>query len=162
MDDMPPLDRRERYLEMLCALTVLLGKNPAIPQPYIRSDGELHFCCGSSRELLIITRRALGGRWEKSGRQGDYSDWLELDGTWHGFKVQLSAVRDAVCERVVVGMHEVTEEVPDPEVLATVPVVKVTRTVEDVRWECGSILKPDADESAPVQDTAAETEVAAA
>jgi hypothetical protein len=40
----------------------------------------------------------------------------------------------------VVGTREVTEEVPDPEALAAVPKVTVTRTVEDVRWECRPLL----------------------
>lgn len=48
--------------------------------------------------------------------------------------------RDAVCERVVTGTREVTEEVPDPDALASVPKVTVTKTVEDVEWVCKPLL----------------------
>jgi hypothetical protein len=58
------------------------------------------------------------------------------------------AERDQVCERVVVGTHEETCEEQDPEALAAVPVRAVTKTVEDVRWECTPIL---AAESAPAE-----------
>ncbi len=44
--------------------------------------------------------------------------------------------RAKVCERVVTGTREVTEEVPDPDA----PKVTVTRVVEDVEWRCSSIL----------------------
>jgi hypothetical protein len=55
--------------------------------------------------------------------------------------------REQVCERVVTGTREVTEEVPDAEALAAVPTVTVTKTVEDVEWVCRPLL---ADEQAPV------------
>jgi hypothetical protein len=52
------------------------------------------------------------------------------------------AARDLVCERVVTGTQEVTEEVADPEALAAVPKVSVTRTVDVVEWRCDGFLKP--------------------
>lgn len=52
------------------------------------------------------------------------------------------AGRDLVCERVVTGTQEVTEEVADPEALAAVPKVSVTKTVEVVEWKCDGFLKP--------------------
>lgn len=55
-----------------------------------------------------------------------------------GLRVYLA--REEICERVVVGTREVTEEVPDPDALAAIPKVTVTTTVEDVEWRCGSIL----------------------
>lgn len=58
-------------------------------------------------------------------------------------KVDVYAGRDEVCERVVVGTREVTEEVPDPEALAAVPTVSVTKTVEDVEWKCLPLLAVD-------------------
>jgi hypothetical protein len=38
----------------------------------------------------------------------------------------------------VTGTYEVTEEVPDPD--ADVPMVTVTRTVENVEWDCHPVL----------------------
>ncbi len=56
--------------------------------------------------------------------------------------MNLSAFRDDVCERIVTGTHQVTETGKDPEALAAVPEIEVTKTVEDVEWRCGSILAP--------------------
>ena len=56
-------------------------------------------------------------------------------------KVDILANREEVCERVVVDTVEVVEEVPDPEVLATVPKVTVTRTEEIVEWQCRPLLE---------------------
>lgn len=50
------------------------------------------------------------------------------------------ASRELVCTKRVLGVREVTEEVPDPDALAAVPKVKVTRTVEDVEWDCMPLL----------------------
>lgn len=52
----------------------------------------------------------------------------------------LLASREAVCERVVVGTREVTEQVPDPDALAAVRTVTVTRTEDIVEWHCGPLL----------------------
>jgi hypothetical protein len=59
-----------------------------------------------------------------------------VDLTWHGITASILARRDAVCERVVIDTREFTEEVPDPEALAAVPTVTVTRTEEVVEWQC--------------------------
>lgn len=53
---------------------------------------------------------------------------------------QVVTYRDTVCERVVLSSREIEEEVPDPELaeaaLADVPMIKTTRTVEEVEWHC--------------------------
>jgi hypothetical protein len=74
-----------------------------------------------------------------------------VNGNWAGVKVTFGSVgvdvtieRDEICERVVVDTREVTEEVPDPQALAAVPKVTVTRTVEDVEWRCRPLLAGDA------------------
>lgn len=67
-----------------------------------------------------------------------------------GIHLVIEADREEVCERVVVGTHQVTEEVPDPDVVAAAPLVTRTRVVEDVRWECRPLLReaPTAAETA--------------
>lgn len=50
------------------------------------------------------------------------------------------ASRSDVCERVEIGQRTVTETVPDPELVADVPLVEVTRTVTDYRWECSPLM----------------------
>lgn len=48
--------------------------------------------------------------------------------------------RAQICQRVVVASHEVIEDVPDPDLLATLPRKAVRRVVEDVQWYCGPLL----------------------
>lgn len=57
-----------------------------------------------------------------------------------GCVVKLLAWRTEMCEQVVVGTREVTEEVPDPILLAAVPTVTVTRTEQVTRWQCKPVL----------------------
>ena len=54
--------------------------------------------------------------------------------------VKMLASRDEVCERVVTGVETVTETVPDPELVAQVPLVEVNRAVELVEWVCRPLL----------------------
>ncbi|PRY35299.1 hypothetical protein [Umezawaea tangerina] len=55
--------------------------------------------------------------------------------------------REAVCEKVVT-TETVTRTVPDPAVLATVPLVEVTETVENVEWVCKPLLAGTAETTA--------------
>lgn len=59
---------------------------------------------------------------------------------FEGVSLHVYVDREEICEKVVTGTHEVTEEVPDPEALAAVPTVMVIKTVEDVEWRCLPIL----------------------
>ncbi len=54
--------------------------------------------------------------------------------------LHVSGDRDAVCERVVVGTDTVTKRVKDPELLAQVPEIDVTETVDRVEWRCWPLL----------------------
>lgn len=60
--------------------------------------------------------------------------------SWDGVSAYVLANRKNVCELVVVGSREVTEEVPDPEALAAVPTVTVTRTEDVTEWRCTPLL----------------------
>jgi hypothetical protein len=71
------------------------------------------------------------------------SDRFEVTINFGAVAVRVIAHRDQVCERVVTGIREVTEEVPDPEALAAVPTVTQTRVVEDVDWVCRPLLAAD-------------------
>lgn len=88
--------------------------------------------------LAEFVRRAL-----KHGARID----KEVDGGFFEVKAQFGpvefegwAVREAVCERVVVGSETVTRTVPDPKKVAKVPMVEVTTTVEKVEWKCPPLL----------------------
>lgn len=70
--------------------------------------------------------------------------WGGVVAHFAGLNVEVYADREEVCERVVTGTREVTEQVPDPEALAAVPTVEVTKTVEDVEWRCVPLLAEQA------------------
>lgn len=59
-------------------------------------------------------------------------------------KVNCHVYRKEICERVVIGTREVKEEVPDPELLEAatkdIPMVEKVRVIEDVEWQCHSIM----------------------
>lgn len=77
-----------------------------------------------------------------AGRAHKYQDsrWAGVDLDFGVVGVAVRIEREEVCERIVTGTHEVTKEVPDPDVLATVPLVEVTETIEDVEWRCMPLL----------------------
>jgi len=74
----------------------------------------------------------LGGEWDKN-QWGERFDFTQVRG---GLNLNVTVARDAVCERVVTGSHEVTV----PASAATAAVPGHTTTVEDIKWVCGSLL----------------------
>jgi len=138
----PPLTARQRYTALLRDLAAFMDEHEEFPEPYVHPGGELHFTCGGrpgARETLAGIRRALGGKWAKDARGDGY---IEIRGQWRGHRVQLSASREAVCRKVVTGTREVTEIVKDPEKLAEVPDIEVTRIEDVVEWVCEPITAP--------------------
>jgi hypothetical protein len=77
-----------------------------------------------------------GAKVNKTAKGDFFAATLE----WGPVVLHVNARREAVCEKVVVGTREVTEEVPDPEALAAVPTVTVTRTEPVTEWRCNPIL----------------------
>jgi hypothetical protein len=130
---------RAEYIAGLRELADALEAHPELQLPYNGRPG------GSAinvipvdheREQLAAWARVLPGQKDKKPR-GEYFD---LVGAFRGLHIKVICTRDEVCERVVVGEREVTEEVPDPEALAAVPRITVTRTEEEVEWVCGPLL----------------------
>jgi hypothetical protein len=128
-------------------LADMIAANPEL-LPFVRYGlGDGGIVCTTSRAddeaaaLRQLVRAALrvGGAVTK-GVRGKYFDLFLRFGP---VKVQFIADRDDVCERVVTGTREVTEEVPDPEMLAAVPKTTVTRTEEVVEWKCRPLLGED-------------------
>ncbi len=90
---------------------------------------------GDQRKRAAAIMRAIGGKWDKKPR----TCGTEIDFTQKHprFKLDITADRDAVCERVVTGTRQVTRTVPAVEAK---PGRTVTETVEDVEWDCGPVL----------------------
>lgn len=107
----------------------------------------------SVRAQMATVARAMGSAAKSPGLvDGTFIVWR----SFAGLAVFAQAERDEVCERIVVGTKEVTEEIPDPEVLKSVPKVTVTKTVEEVEWRCGSLLSPEPKQLAvPLAEVAA-------
>lgn len=90
----------------------------------------------ADRDALVGLARAIGGKWEKDPYGSLFTLKQEVR---RGVVVELTTSREAVCEQVVVG--EETVEVPDPELVAEVPTVTITRPVTE--WRCpDSLLGP--------------------
>lgn len=90
-----------------------------------------------ARARLAEIARAMGRANKGPGLvDGTFIVWRQFA----GLAVFAQTERDEVCEKVVTGTREETVEVPDPEALAAVPKVTVTRTVEDVEWVCSPLL----------------------
>lgn len=141
--------QRAAYTDMLRDLAAHLGAHPVIlPEPYRIGGREVHFNFlhgDDPRGALAAAARTFAPcTWEKRTR--DYKEggtsYFEMSAEWHGWRIEMTAFRDAVCKRVVTGTREVTETVKDPDRLAEVPEVEVTRTEEIIEWVCEPVMAP--------------------
>jgi hypothetical protein len=129
---------RAGYIAGLRALADVLERHADLPLPSYGtaeySPIYLAFFGAYAREELAAAARVMPCRLDKDATE----KWFNLDGWLHGLRIQLTAVRDAVCERVVLGTETVVTTVPDPAV--EVPLVEVTEQREIVEWRCGPLL----------------------
>ena len=132
-------------------LADVLEDNPDLPLPHPFSHGSVDFYLQDGREDMQALARALPCSWVKHYWDGRGTAFFDLRGKLGGLSIHLSAHRDAVCTRVVTGQREVTETVKDPEALAKVPEVTVTRVVDDVEWKCEPLMKPALADDAPLE-----------
>jgi hypothetical protein len=155
METLPPVEEdlarasqeidpeRAAYTAGLRALADVLDKHDQIPLPHHGNGGAILIMFldpADARERMAAAAHAIPCDWRKNV-SGD-GTYFDLHGELDGLRLELTTYRDVVCKRVVTGTHEVTEMVKDPEKLAEVPEIEVTRTVEDVEWDCGSLLAP--------------------
>jgi hypothetical protein len=133
-------DRRADFIKGMRALMDILEANPDLPLPYQGATTAMtfHYLGGEdARRDLASAARLIPCSWTKHAKEYDDGPaYLDLAGKLHGVKIELTAYRDDVCERVVVGTEErEVEEVVQPAVTA-----KVTKRVEKVEWRCGPIM----------------------
>jgi hypothetical protein len=137
-------DPRAAYTAGLRQLADILDAHPEVPLPYEGRVSPISFAFHGyevedhAGELAAAARILIPGSRTKNA-DGNY---FRVTGSLHGLKIECWAMREQVCERVVVGTREVIREVPDPEALAAVPTTVVTETVEDVEWRCAPLLAP--------------------
>lgn len=159
VDELPePETERAAYTRGLREIADWLDANPEIQLPYLDStisgkdQPTLNILLGwwsgkDQREQMATIGRAMG-KFDKYARPD--GDRFAISRVFGSIALTVTADRDEVCERIVVGTREVTEEVPDPEAVAALPKVSVTKVVEDVRWECRSILADEPNSDAAV------------
>ena len=136
--------QRAAYIKGLRALADTLEQHDELPLP-ARDGGRITWSFlgdSDAREQMAVAARAIPCNWRKD-MWGQEKHYFDLNGELHGLPITLGAYRDDVCERIVTGTHEETKTVKDPEALAAVPEVRVTETVEDIEWRCGSLLAPE-------------------
>lgn len=150
----PAMTERERFIDGQRVIASVMETHDWLPIPSIAGGYLFGFYGKDARERLAEAARVFPCSWRKNPIEGQYGSYFHLEGQIGGINVTLSASREAVCRRVVTGTHEVTETVKDPEALAKVPEVTVTRVVEDVTWDCGPLLAPQVTQDEPAAVTA--------
>lgn len=133
--DMVEREREQRAAQItgLREVADFLEQHPELPMPSGLNYMGRHL---NSRDELVAAARALG-RADK-----DFStDYAQIKRTFSGgVALAYQAVREQVCERVVVGTRKVVVEEPDPEQVAALPKVRRIEKVEDVEWRCSPLL----------------------
>lgn len=136
------MTERERYIDGLRVLATALELNPELDLPVGGSVLPLsfNFWGDDARERLAAARRSIPCEWRKQvTEEGDkYPAYFHLNGQLGGLKLQLSAYRNKVCERRVVG----TEDREVDEVVTPAVTKKVMKPVDVVEWDCGPLLAP--------------------
>jgi hypothetical protein len=126
----------------LRALADMIERNPNLASHTKYTFVQIDTFADTQSEIRDFVRAGLAhGAEVTKDAKGDV--WFTAKLAWGPVVLHVNARREQVCERVVLGTREVTEEVPDPEALAAVPKVTVTKTVEDVDWVCRPLLAAD-------------------
>lgn len=97
-------------------------------------------------EFAKIVDMFPGAVWEKNEPTGSYGEtYYELKGAWEDVQIEVLTYRQDVCEAVVVLEHDVVSEVPDPELVAAIPLIKVTEKKKVVEWQCNPVIAEKTD-----------------
>lgn len=148
---MTDIDKRAAYIEGLHQIADFLTVHPEVPLPHLGAYAEGSTLPAMSiylygddlrSEMASIVRAMTNPSTSVQKRVKDSTESFQVWREFAGLVLVATAHRDEVCERVVTGTREVTEEVPEPEALAAVPKVTITKVVEDVEWVCQPLLKP--------------------
>lgn len=127
-------DYRQEQVAALHALADFLAANPDVPMPYLYGINAF-IDHDRPRERMAAAAKAMSPC-EKRVYGDDADGYFTLVKDFGAdVSLHVNAPRAQVCERVVT-TETVTEQVPDPEALAAVPQVEVTREVEKVEWVC--------------------------
>lgn len=135
MSDLTTSSTRQEQAVGLRAALDLLEQHPDLPTPMISAydsgsvevDWFIHRS-DEQREAMVSIRRAIGGAWDKV----DAGSFFILRSDREGFRLSITADREQVCERVVIGSETVT-----------VPAVEAqperTEVRDVIEWRCEPI-----------------------
>ena len=131
-----------RFVAGLRELADLIERAPAVAGP---CPSYQHNLFAESGESMAGLAKAIGGRWDKV-TVGDYFVLRRrIAGDWFsGVTVEINGRHEQVCERVVTGTR--TVEIPDPEVVASAPKVRIEEDV--IEWRCPDVLRSAAEQVA--------------
>ncbi len=123
----------------LRALADMIEANPDVVEHINWTFDGINVPVWTKEAVQVLARAGAASRIKVTKHQGDKYAGVDL---YFADQVSLHVYvkREEVCERIVTGTREVTEEVPDPDVLAAVPKVAVTKVVEEVTWRCMPLL----------------------
>lgn len=145
MSDEKPLHVQQA--EGLRALAAFVEANPELAERLAYSLGNMSepvYGDDSAAVMGQFARAVARGRVENH-KDGSSDKFFRLTLCFSdAVRLSLATSREEVCERVVVGTEQVTKTVPDPELLAKVPEIEVTETIEQVEWRCRPLLASDA------------------
>lgn len=71
-----------------------------------------------------------------NARKSSDSAYYNVERDFGPITLQVTASRDAVCERVVVGTETVEMTEPDPDAVAALPTITRSVTIDKVEWVC--------------------------
>ena len=130
----------EEFVSGLRALADFYATRPSLPVP---SSPEIMLSYFPEGETLALAKRIAKGL--GTFDRTTSGSLLYLKKSFGTVGLTFVLYQDRICTRTVVKTKDVTELVPNPEA----PKVEVTRTVEEVRWDCPSLLAPELPESLP-------------
>lgn len=130
--------RAASQAEGLRHLADMIESHPALVGTSAYMQGLPVWWALDAKELRDIARAALAHGAEVNKRVSGDCFILELG--WQGISALAYSERSRVCERVVTGVETVVETIPDPELVAQLPTVRVEREVEQVEWHCGPLM----------------------
>jgi len=138
----------QAIIDGLLSLAVMIEKHPEL----VGAGGPLRFAFNNLNvfvenraQVAALARIGMRSGAKATKHQSAHLAGVNLDfgmAEGHRGRVMLcvNVDREEICERIVTGTREVIEEVPDPEQVAALPKVTVTRDEEIVEWKCRPLL----------------------
>lgn len=125
----------------LRALADMIEANPDVAHLLLLAVDSMSAYVTTAEDMAAFTRAAAAAKATVTKDYPKDADrHMSVTAGFGPVAVRLHTTRDVVCKRVVTGVETVTKTVPDPALLAAVPLVDVTEEVEQVRWECRPLL----------------------